>query len=177
MLTPYIATIQMGNLQIQSTYTRPTFAIVEVVPEPYNPFLTKEELKKIKRPIKHIELPRIQKLTELKQKPIPKPKVVQRAVKRAPVGWYPKYQCTWWVWTKRPVPSWNNASDWLWQAKRDGWTISKTPIAGAIGWTPGHVVFIEAVNDNSVTISEANYDSNGSIRRIDKPSHSYTYIY
>lgn len=95
----------------------------------------------------------------------------------APAGWFQKGQCTWLVWTKRPVGLWNDASDWLWQAKRDGYTISDTPIAGAIGWEPGHVVYVSAVEGNSVTIIEANYDYHGSIRTISRPANYYTYIY
>lgn len=97
---------------------------------------------------------------------------------QATSGWYPKGQCTWYISTRRPVGQWNDATDWKWQAQRDGYTVSSTPIAGAIGWTYGHVVYVESVNgDGTVTISEANYDYRGSIRTIDVPVHKYTYIY
>jgi hypothetical protein len=177
MILPSIPAIQLGELNIQSQYARPTTAIVEVAPEPYNPILNQEELEKIIRRVTPLEPVRAKKIAKLEPKPIPKPKAPQRAVKSAPAGWYPAYQCTWWVWTKRPVPGWNNASDWLWQAKRDGWTTSSKPVVGAIGWEPGHVVYIEAVNGSTVTISECNYDGAGSCRTTTKPASRYTYIY
>lgn len=95
----------------------------------------------------------------------------------APSGWYPVGQCTWYVWTRRPVGMWGNASDWLYNAQRDGLSTGSTPRAGAIGWTSGHVVFVESVSGDMVTISEANYDWNGSIRTITVSASKYTYIY
>jgi LysM repeat protein len=95
----------------------------------------------------------------------------------APAGWYPVGQCTWLVWTKRPVGMWGNASDWLYNAQRDGVATGSTPRAGAIGWTSGHVVYVESVHGDTVTISEANYDYAGSIRTIDMPASKYLYIY
>jgi surface antigen len=181
MLNPYIAAVQIGQLQIQSTYTRPVTAIVETAPEPHNPILNQEELDKIIKHQKPIEPLKKRSIAKLKPKPLPKPKVATKAPKRAvsvaPAGWYPAGQCTWWVWSKRPVPGWNDASDWLWQAKRDGWTVSNTPVAGAIGWEPGHVVYVETISSSGVRISEANYDRAGSIRTITRPIGRYIYIY
>lgn len=93
------------------------------------------------------------------------------------VNWYPKGQCTWYVATRRPVGAWNNATDWKWQAIRDGYTYSSTPVAGAIAWKPGHVAFTEAVDGNRVLISEANYDWKGSIRTIWVDVTEYSYLY
>lgn len=95
----------------------------------------------------------------------------------APSGWYPVGQCTWYVWTRRPVGMWGNASDWLANAQRDGVATGSVPRAGAVGWTSGHVVYVESVHGNTVTISEANYDYAGSIRTIDMPASNYQYIY
>lgn len=92
-------------------------------------------------------------------------------------GWFPKYQCTYHVWTKRPVGQWNDANDWYWQAQRDGWATGTTPQVGAIGWEPGHVVYIEAVDGDRVYISERNYDNHGSYREMWKPASEYKYIY
>lgn len=88
-------------------------------------------------------------------------------------------QCTGFVASKRYVPpGWGNASDWRDSAIAAGWVVSDIPVAGAIGWTPGHVVYIEAVNeDGSVTISEQNYDWNSGIRTISMPVSKYVYIY
>jgi surface antigen len=95
----------------------------------------------------------------------------------APSGWYPRYSCTGHVASKRSVGQWNDASDWLWQAQRDGWATGSTPAVGAIGWQPGHVVYIEAIEGDQVYISERNYDNNGSYREIWKPASQYKYIY
>ena len=105
-------------------------------------------------------------------KPKPRAYAIQAnsiAPSTAPNGWYPKYQCTWYVSTKR--------EDWKWQAIRDGYTVSKTPKAGAIAWKRGHVAFVESVNENGVVISEANYDYKGSIRTITVQASEYEYIY
>lgn len=107
-----------------------------------------------------------------------KPSVNSGGFSIAPSGWYPVGQCTWYVWTRRPVGMWGNASDWLYNAQRDGVATGSIPRAGAIGWTSGHVVYVESVNgDGTIVISEANYDYNGSIRTITVPASQYLYIY
>jgi surface antigen len=86
--------------------------------------------------------------------------------------------CTGYVASRRYVPAgWGNATDWMWHAQNSGFETSSTPRAGAIGWVFGHVVFVESVSGDSVVISEANYDYNGSIRTITVPASSYQYIY
>lgn len=105
-------------------------------------------------------------------------KSTQSNTNTAPNGWYKKGQCTWYVSTKRQVGQWNDATDWLWQAKRDGYATGSTPQVGAIAWQYGHVSYVEAVNSNgTITISEANYDYKGSIRTINVDPAKYTYIY
>jgi surface antigen len=73
--------------------------------------------------------------------------------------------CTWYVASKRAVPSnWGNASSWLYNAKASGFGTGRTPIPGAIAWTPsgyyGHVAYVEAVDGNRVLVSEMNYGGN-----------------
>lgn len=177
MLSPYIAAIQIGNLQIQSEYTRPTTTIVEVAPEDYHPILNKEDIQRIESSQKPIEPLRAKKLAKLKPKHIPKPKAPRRAVKSAPAGWYPYGQCTYWVWTKRAVPGWNDASDWKWQATRDGWTVSSTPVMGAIAWEPGHVAYVESVSGSTVTVSEMNVKGLGIVSTRTVPATTFKYIY
>lgn len=94
---------------------------------------------------------------------------------KAPAGWFPRGQCTYHVWTKTFVPKWNNATDWKWQAQRDGWNVSKTPTAGSIAWRVGHVAYVVAVDGSKVKISEANYNGRGSVRVIwvDKSAYPY----
>lgn len=101
----------------------------------------------------------------------------QKNTTTAPSGWFPKHQCTWHVWTKRPVGLWNDASDWLWQAKRDGYATGSTPQVGAIAWEYGHVSYVEAVDGDRVYISERNHDNKGSYRESWQPASKYQYIY
>jgi surface antigen len=95
----------------------------------------------------------------------------------APAGWYPYGQCTYWVWSQRNVGNWNNASEWAWQARRDGWTVSSTPIVGAIGQRGNHVVYVESVSGNNVTVSEMNYQGWGVVSRRTVSASYFTYIY
>ena len=104
----------------------------------------------------------------------------QAAVSRggsAPAGWYPVNQCTWHVWTKRPVPGWHNANTWISSARAAGWYVGSTPVVGAIGARGNHVVYIEEVKETTVVISERNYDNRGSYRMIERPINYYTYLY
>lgn len=83
---------------------------------------------------------------------------------------YPYGYCTYYVATKRYVPSnWGNAKNWLSSAKRAGYSTGSEPIVGAIGVTPeswwGHVVFVESVNGNMVTFSEMNAVGWGRVSR------------
>ena len=72
-------------------------------------------------------------------------------------GWYPVGQCTYYVASQRSVGQWNNATDWLWQAQRDGWATGSTPKVGAIAWQYGHVALVTGVSGDMVTVSEMNY--------------------
>jgi surface antigen len=94
---------------------------------------------------------------------------------------YEPGQCTFWAKSKRPdIPNnWGNASSWLGNAQAQGWPTGSTPVAGAIGWTPTHVVYIEAVNsDGTVTYSDMNgryiaWEIGSGVR----PANYYQYIY
>lgn len=88
-----------------------------------------------------------------------------------PYGW-----CTYYVATRRYVPSsWGNARNWLSSAKRSGYSTGSEPAEGAIvvtsesGW--GHVAFVEDVSGGSITISEMNYSGWGVISRRTISAH------
>ena len=72
--------------------------------------------------------------------------------------------CTWYVANRISVPTnWGNANTWAQYAKLSGWTVSSTPIVGAIaqtsrGWE-GHVAVVEAVNSDGSQIKYS--DMNG----------------
>lgn len=67
--------------------------------------------------------------------------------------------CTWYIATQVAVPSnWGNASSWAFYARLSGWTVSPTPIVGAIAQTPyaaggeGHVALVDAVSADGTQI-------------------------
>ncbi len=91
---------------------------------------------------------------------------------------YPYGYCTYYVATKRFVPSnWGNAKNWLSSAKRAGYSTGGQPAVGSIGVTPeswwGHVVYVESVNGDSVTFSEMNAVGWGRTSRRTLPVSSF----
>lgn len=78
-------------------------------------------------------------------------------------GW-----CTWYAAARRPDVTWRgNAGEWLANAQAQGRATGRIPAVGAIivtneSWW-GHVGIVEAVNGDSVTISEMNYQGFGVI--------------
>lgn len=110
---------------------------------------------------------------QVKETPKPKP-AVQTAVAAAPVvnSWiagngYPWGQCTYGVAEVRSVPAnLGNAVNWRWSLPRYGFSFSRTPVVGAIAWTPygwggyGHVAYVTAVGNGTVTVRERNFNGN-----------------
>ncbi len=90
-------------------------------------------------------------------------------------------QCTFWVQSRRgDIPgSFGNATDWMYNAQAQGWATGSTPRAGAVGWTYGHVVYIESVNgDGSVNYSDMNGNwTPYEIGYGTAPASKYQYIY
>jgi surface antigen len=81
-------------------------------------------------------------------------------------GPYPNHftpgQCTWYVASKRSIPWFGNANQWIAGAQQYGFPLGTTPRAGAVMVTAesgyGHVAYVEAVSgDGSWTVSEMNY--------------------
>jgi len=73
---------------------------------------------------------------------------------------FPWGQCTWYIAQKRYIPWGGNAKDWLNNARKYGFQTGSEPSPGAIvatreGWY-GHVAYVEAVQGDSIIISEMN---------------------
>ena len=79
-------------------------------------------------------------------------------------GYYYGY-CTWYAANRIAVPSnWGNANTWDNRARSSGWTVSRTPVAGAVAQTDamswwGHVAVVEAVSPDGSMIKYS--DMNG----------------
>jgi LysM repeat protein len=84
--------------------------------------------------------------------------------------------CTWYVASQIAVPSnWGNAASWAYYARLSGWTVSSSPLIGAIAQTPyvdggeGHVAIVAAVSadGSSVEIKDMNnYGDGGGWDRV-----------
>lgn len=80
-------------------------------------------------------------------------------------GPYAAGQCTQWAWyNRKDLPSnLGNANTWAVRAAAAGFTVNRTPSAGAVfqttsGWY-GHVGYVESVNaDGSIVVTEMNYN-------------------
>lgn len=97
----------------------------------------------------------------------------------APAGWFHTSQCTGYVWSRRPVGRWNNASLWYTQAQRDGWAVGLTPRVGAIGTSKrgNHAIYVERVDGKRIYLSERNYDGRGSYNERWANASDFRYIY
>lgn len=85
--------------------------------------------------------------------------------------------CTWYVANKINVPNyWGNAGQWLYSAQNSGYETSREAknnsiiVTGESGW--GHVGVVESVNDNTITISEMNYNGWGTVSTREIPKDS-----
>lgn len=76
-------------------------------------------------------------------------------------------QCTWYVASRRCIPWFGNASQWLGAAAAAGYATGRTPAVGAVAvWYPGqggaggsgHVAYVEAVGNGTYTVSEMNWN-------------------
>ena len=100
-----------------------------------------------------------------------------KSASRATSGWYPYGQCTFYVSTQRSVGQWNNASEWIWQAQRDGWSTGSTPRVGAIAQKNNHVAIVRSVSGNTMTIQEMNYRGVGVVTTRTISSSGWRFIY
>jgi surface antigen len=93
-------------------------------------------------------------------------------------GYAPGY-CTYYVKNRRPdIPNnWGNANQWVYSAQASGYSTGATPAAGAIGAQGNHVVYVESVSGDMVTISEMNYGGLWNMNTRTVPASTFYYIY
>lgn len=163
-----IETLALGTITL--TYKAPDLPPFEVGREiPEIPLL---------EPLAQVE---VVEITPIAIKPVEAPTAPHRASDGTNL--YEKLSCTWWVKSWKPeVPnSWGNANTWGIRAAVDGWTVSGSPVVGAVAWSDrgqwGHVAYVIGVSGEEVTIKEGNYDYNGSVRTKTVPVSMYSYIY
>jgi hypothetical protein len=96
---------------------------------------------------------------------------------------YEPGNCTWLAASmKQHVPnSWGNANTWAQRAAEDGYTVSATPMVGAVAQTSagyyGHVAVVEEVGEGRVKVIEMNVRGLGVIDEAWYPVSIFTYIY
>ena len=96
---------------------------------------------------------------------------------------YVKGQCTWHAKNATGwVPNgWGNARNWASNARRQGYTVSSTPVVGSVAQHSrgqyGHVAVVQSVNGNTVTVSEMNYNGKKYVTTRTAPVSSFVYIY
>jgi hypothetical protein len=95
---------------------------------------------------------------------------------------YEPLNCTWYVASRIHVPeTWGNANTWALYAAQDGYTVSDTPIVGAIAQSSagyyGHVAIVEAVGAGVVFVSEMNVRGLGVVDQAWYPVGMFSYIY
>lgn len=89
-------------------------------------------------------------------------------------------QCTYYVASRRNVPGgWGNAANWYNSAQASGFPVGTAPRPGAIGVEKGinHVVYVEAVIGDMVTVSEMNYMGWNVVSQRTAPASAFLYIY
>jgi surface antigen len=85
-------------------------------------------------------------------------------------GYIPGW-CTWYVASRVAVPSnWGNANTWDSGARASGWTVSSTPVVGAIGQTDrgsqGHVGVVDEVSDDGTMIKYSDMNGLAGFNRV-----------
>jgi surface antigen len=154
--------------------------------------IVSEQLKRREEQL--LEAARIKAVEEAKKaeqaKVVQTPKPVQKVAQKAPIvarivsyaNTYSPGYCTWFVASRRPVPSgWGNARNWLANARAAGFATGSVPQVGAIAWTGagamGHVGLVTGVNGSQVTITDMNYAGFNVISTRVANASEFSYIY
>lgn len=154
--------------------------------------IVSEQLKRREEQL--LEAARIKAVEEAKKaeqaKVVQTPKSVPKVAQKAPIvarivsyaNTYSPGYCTWFVASRRPVPSgWGNARNWLANARAAGFATGSVPRVGAIAWTGagamGHVGLVTGVNGSQATIAEMNYAGFGVVSTRVANASEFQYIY
>lgn len=99
---------------------------------------------------------------------------------------YARGYCTWYAASRVSIPNnWGNANTWDNYARLSGWTVSRTPVPGAIfqtdaGWA-GHVGIVEEVSADGSQIIISDMNGIAGYNRVGRsgwiPAGTYNYIY
>lgn len=112
--------------------------------------------------------------------PVHTPVFTEPAVQTGYANGYTYGQCTYYVASRRNVPGgWGNAANWIYGAQASGFPTGTAPRPGAIGVEKGinHVVYVEAVIGDMVTVSEMNYVGWNVVSQRTAPATAFLYIY
>ena len=79
------------------------------------------------------------------------------------------------------ISSWGNANNWGNSARARGYRVDSNPAPGTVAYSTsgpyGHVMWVESVNGNTITLSEYNYVYGNFSRRSGVPASAYHYIH
>ncbi len=110
-----------------------------------------------------------------------KSKAEQTIQARAPSSGnrYTAGYCTWYAKSRRPdLPNnLGNANTWVSRARAQGVPTGSAPRVGAIGQQGMHVVYVESINGEAVTVSEMNFRGRGVISSRTVAASNFQYIY
>lgn len=128
-------------------------------------------------PLLSLPTPELKEIAEVELITPPKPVVANLGVNDYVWG-----NCTFGVasWVKVPSTM-GNANQWAYSASSLGYTISSEPIVGSVGVDEsgyyGHVFLVTAVEGDTISIKEMNFQGLGITSYRTLPKHGYKFIY
>lgn len=179
---PLLATYFIGEVPINSEnykrYDKPT--------EIHTPAHIEELTEIVKAKIEPLQASTLQEIEPVEQVAVPEPKPAQTSSTSvrggAPAGYFQYGWCTYGAWSLAPwVGAWGDAKMWDDNARRDGHTVSRTPIAGSVfvdnsGYY-GHVGVVLYTSGTNVVVKDMNFVGFGKWSTRTVPASSYVYIY
>lgn len=144
----------------------------------------------VAQPFPEAGIPKLPAIVEMQPlTPVVEVEFAEKAVYVAPTypdskgNEYTLGNCTWYVKSKRPdLPnSLGNANTWYIRAKALGVPTGVIPRVGSVavdeGGKLGHVMYVTAVGNGTITVSEMNYEGLYIVSTRTLPSYGLYYIY